>query len=123
MGRRCACRSVKILKLSTQSTTMSKAEATRFYSDVTSGKITLDAATILGKEDHGEMHEYAKSFGYDFTPPEMLEVVNDEKLHGDKELSEEQIEALVGGVNVVVVVVGVVVPVVVGAASAGAACV
>ena len=102
---------------------MSKAEATRFYSDVTSGKITLDAATILGKEDHGEMHEYAKSFGYDFTPPEMLEVVNDEKLHGDKELSEEQIEALVGGVNVVVVVVGVVVPVVVGAASAGAACV
>jgi hypothetical protein len=111
---------------------MSKAEATRFYSDVTSGKITLDAATILGKEDHGEMHEYAKSFGYDFTHPEMLEVVNDEKLHGDKELSEEQIEALVGGVaeqlgvgavNVVAVVVGVVVPVVVGAASAGAACV
>jgi hypothetical protein len=107
---------------------MSKAEATRFYSDVTSGKITLDAATILGKEDHGEMHEYAKSFGYDFTHPEMLEVVNDEKLHGDKELSEEQIEALVGGVaeqlgvgadNVAPIVVAVVV----GAASAGAACV
>jgi len=102
---------------------MSKAEAVRFYSDVTSGKITLDAATILGKEDHGDMHEYALSFGYDFTPPEMLEVVNDEKLHGDKALSEEQIEALVGGVNVVAVVVNVVVPVVVGAASAGAACV
>ena len=98
---------------------MSKAEATRFYADVTSGQLTLDAATILGKEDHGEMHEYAKSFGYDFTPPEMLEVVNDEKLHGDKELSEEQIEALVGGVNVVAIVV----VVVVGASSAAAACV
>ena len=98
----------------------SKAEAVRFYSDVTSGKITLDAATILGKEDHGDMHEYAVSFGYDFTPSEMLEVVNDEKLHGDKALSEEQIEALVGGVNVVALVVNIVV---VASTSAGAACV
>jgi len=111
---------------------MSKAEAFRFYTDVTSGKITLDAATILGKEEHGEMHEYALSFGYDFTPPEMLEVVNDEGLHGDKELSEEQIEALVGGANVVAVninvnpsavVVGVVVVAAAASASAGAACV
>lgn len=102
---------------------MSKSEATRFYSDVTSGKVTLDASTILGKEDHGEMHEYAKSFGYDFTPDEMLEVVNDVKLHGDKELSEEQIEALVGGVNVVAISVSIVVGVVVPAATAAAACV
>ena len=100
---------------------MSKSEAIRFYSDVTSGKITLDAATILGKEDHGEMHEYALSFGYDFTPTEMLEVVNEEKLHGDKELSEDQIEALVGGVNVAYVAGVVVVTVVVASASAGAA--
>ena len=82
---------------------MSKSEAVRFYADVTSGRLTLDSATILGKDDHGEMYEYAKSFGYDFTPPEMLEVINEEKLHGDKELSEEQIEALVGGAGVTAV--------------------
>jgi hypothetical protein len=101
---------------------MAKSEAERFYDDISSGTLTLDAATILGKEDHGEMHEYAKSFGYDFTPDEMLEVVNDKGLHGEGELSEEQIEALVGGVNIVSVVVGVVVPVVVGATVAAAAC-
>lgn len=100
---------------------MSKAQGFRFYSDVTSGKIALDAATILDKEEHGEMHEYALSFVYDFTAPEKLEVVNDEGLHGDKELSEEQIEALVGGCNVVLVTY--VVGVVVGSVAAGAACI
>ena len=98
---------------------MSKSEAVRFYTDATSGKLVLDAATMLGKEDHGEMHEYAKSFGYDFTPPEMLEVINDEKLHGDKELSEEQIEALIGGVGSTVVAI--LTPQLLSAATSGAA--
>ena len=100
---------------------MSKAEAIRFYTDVTSGKLTLDTADILGKEDHGDMHEYALSFGYDFTHPEMLEVVNDEKPYGDKELSEEEIEALVGGSNSETEYT--VESIATGAAAAGAACV
>ena len=35
----------------------------------------------------------------------MLEDANEEKLHGDEGLTEEQIAALVGGVNVVAVAV------------------
>ena len=104
---------------------MSKSEALRFFDDISSGKLVIDAAEILGKGSHTDMHEYAKSFGYAFSKDEMLEVVNEKGLVGDGEISEEQMEALAGGANksvVVPVVVGVVVPVVVGAASAAAAC-
>ena len=104
---------------------MSKSEASRFFEDVSAGKVVIDASEILGKGSHSDMHEYAKSFGYDFTKEEMLELVNEKGLVGDGEISEEQMEALAGGANksvVVPVVVGVVVPVVVGASVAAAAC-
>ena len=106
---------------------MSKSEASRFFEDISAGKVVIDASEILGKGSHSDMHEYAKSFGYDFTKEEMLELVNEKGLVGDGEISEEQMEAMAGGANkhksvVVPVVVGVVVPVTVTASAVAAAC-
>ena len=79
---------------------MSKSEASRFLEDISSGKVVIDASEILGKGgSRSDMHEYVKSFGYDFTKEEMLEVVNEKGLAGDGEISEEQMEALAGGTD------------------------
>lgn len=104
---------------------MAKSEAVRFIDDITSGKLSVDSSEILGKGSHSEMHEYAKSFGYDFTSAEMLEVVNEKNLISEGDLTEDQMKAMVGGGKSVIipVVVSVVVDVVVTAsASAAAAC-
>ena len=101
---------------------MSKTEALRFFDDISSGKLVIDAAEILGKGTHNDVYEYAKSVGYDFSKSELLQVINEKGLVGDGEISEEQLEALVGGAVSVapVVVVGVVVEVVVTAAASAA---
>ena len=102
---------------------MSKTEALRFFDDISSGKLVIDAAEILGKGTHNDVYEYAKSVGYDFSKAELLQVINEKGLVGDGEISEEQLEALVGGATSVVVpvVVGVVVEVVSAASAAAAA--
>ena len=75
---------------------MSQSDATRFLADLTSGKLVIDATEILSKGSHADMHEYAKSFGYDFTKEEILEAVKQQEIF-DSELTEEDMEAISGG--------------------------
>ena len=75
---------------------MSQSDATRFLADLTSGKLVIDATEILSKGSHNDMHEYAKSFGYDFTKEEILEAVKQQE-NFDSEVTEEDMEAISGG--------------------------
>ena len=104
---------------------MSKSDATRFLADLTSGKLVIDATEILSKGSHTDMHEYAKSYGYDFTKEEILDAAKQQEIF-DSEVTEEDMEAIAGGStpppppppNVVIVTV----VVVVATASAAASC-
>ena len=101
---------------------MSKSDATRFLADLTSGKLVIDATDILSKGSHTDMHEYAQSYGYDFTKEEILDAVKQQEIFGS-EVTEEDMESIAGGStpppnNVAVTVV---VNVVVAATTAAAA--
>ena len=103
---------------------MSTSDATRFLADLTSGKLVIDATEILSKGSQTDMHEYAQSYGYEFTKEEILDAVKQQEIF-DSEVTEEVMESIAGGSSpppnnvAVTVVVNVVVA---ATASAAAAC-
>ena len=93
---------------------MSLDSANKFLSDVKAGKVSIDVSKVTNVTDHEAALKYIHSFGYDFTPEEALQAMNDANTHG-KKVSMAGAEAVAGGKTVEWVAAG-------GAAAAAGAC-
>ena len=75
---------------------MTLESANKFLEDMKAGKVGVDISKVTNVTDHAAAMKYIHSFGYDFTEEEILQAMNDSKMHG-KKVSMAGAEAVAGG--------------------------